>query len=214
MRSCGTDPRRGSRAIAWRITAFAIGLALLAGGDLAAKGGPKSKQIVAITFHDLVGDAIQSDGMGSYEGTIESDGSLLLQARGKRSIYFDFNDCVPPPPGYFGGGCYSPFGSDGGAGEISDVTLTITGLPGEGESSAEAVAVFDFIEGGLKWRIWFTVVATRTEDGNGNVSYSVRRDDTFPVTPAYWSARGIGPGWYGGGGGWFLMPWGADASSP
>ena len=74
----------------------------------AAKGG---KAAVAITFDDLAGDAIQSDGLGTYEG--KQTGSTWVISTGNRTIYFDFSNTLTP-----GSLTYL-------SGEIENVTMTV-----------------------------------------------------------------------------------------
>jgi hypothetical protein len=177
---------------------------------LAARGGPKSEPALTITFHDLVDDGIQSDGKGSYEGTVESDGTLVLKVSKNRSLFFDFTECaVDHIPG--ADGCITPFGR-GGSGEISGVTLTVPGFAGEADTSSEAEALFEFVEGGAQWRVMTVVVVSRTSDGAGGVEYSVRTESDILAALSHFGARGIGPGYWTTTGE-FVMPWGVDATT-
>ena len=84
---------------------------------LLAKGKPTTTPAATVTFEDSAGDAIQSDGLGSYDAEIDS-GVVVLKTGKKRSIYFDFSTCLP---GLF---CQSPFGS-ADTGSVSNVTMTL-----------------------------------------------------------------------------------------
>ena len=104
-----------------RLMRLAVILAalFLAHSALAGKGG-KSSIPATIVFDDLAGDAIQSDGLGPYEGSVnDRDGSFVLQT-GARTLTVDF-------------------GGQSGPREISNVTLTVGSLDG-----ATAVAEIEY----------------------------------------------------------------------
>jgi hypothetical protein len=194
-----------------RLSALALVLALPLGNASAARGGKARTQSLKITFDDLADDAIQSDGRGTYDGTLDSDGALNLETHRKRSLFFELSDCQTPPE--WPDLCMTPFGTGGGSGEISGVSLRIPDFSGEADSASEGQATLEFVTKGQKWRITTTVIITRTADGEGGVLYSWRApgDEVDPIW--LYGARGIGPGGYFPVA-WFEMPWGGTAVAP
>ena len=85
-------------------------LAVLPHSVLAAKGG----NAITFAFDDLPGDAIRSDGLGSYAGSVQNrDGSFAI----KGSMFLDFS--MPTIAG-----ALQPFGPGEDSGIIDDISLT------------------------------------------------------------------------------------------
>ena len=158
----------------------------------AAKGGKRTT--ATILFDDFLDDAIQSDGLGAYDGFISSrDGSAVFST-GDRSLFIDFG---------FGAGPV----------EISDVTITVSSLDG-----TTATADFEFVW----WDVW-TIGVTTDWLVTMSVSVS-RSGDTYSLEFAsdaeiWWldrhrSSYGLGhrfgPVWELDG--IVEMPWGAEVS--
>jgi hypothetical protein len=128
---------------------IAVAAALLAatgGRAVAAKGG--NRTAATIVFDDLAGDAIRSDGLGAYDGSISRRGGTLVVDTRDRSLTFDF------------GWAESPH-------EIPDVTITVSSL-----DEATATADFEFRwedlysrgEAADEWIVTMSVSVTRSGD--------------------------------------------------
>jgi hypothetical protein len=172
-----------------------------------ARGKPPSGTPATLTFEDLVDDAIQSDGYGSYSGSIES-GVLTLSTGKKRSIYFDFSNCYP---GY--SGCRSPFESSTD-GLVSNVTVTV--WLDDFTGSGYGTAGFEFNLSGEKFEL--AVVGLEVlefdEDGDGSIDrYGVASTDATQATLSSVVERGF-RGKYTGEYYFevFEMPWGAEVT--
>jgi len=101
---------------------FVCGALLLAATHaVQAASGNRPAQL-AMTFDDLSGDAITSDGLGSYNAKEGADGARTVRT-GTRTIHFDFSSPLTWwSVGPFG---YTP-GSPDDAGDIDNVTMTVT----------------------------------------------------------------------------------------
>ena len=94
---------------------------------LAGKAG-KGSSAVTVRFDDLLGDAIRSDGLGPYGGSVLSKDGSLKMSTGKRTMFFDFSKPVLA-------GSIQPFGADADSGHISSVSLVVVwGLDGPGDA--------------------------------------------------------------------------------
>lgn len=127
------------------VLAAIAALLATAGHAAAAKGGKVTP--ATIVFDDLVGDAIQSDGLGAYDGSINRDGSLVV-ATGRRSLVFDF--------GWYDG----PFAVD-------DVVITVSSLDAETATVTFEYRWYDFWARGDatdEWRVTMSVSVTQIGD--------------------------------------------------
>ena len=182
-------------------------LSLSANGVLAARGGkpePTTGTLATAVFDDLADDAIGSDGLGSYDATIEN-GTLTLSTGKKRGLFLDFSDCL-----HTLGSCDSPFGSSDSATK-SQVTMTLDLIDG--------TALIEFNGAGGEYLLASTVdVLAFDDDGNGSTDryvvdttgtaghalflYSKRGGRGLqPNTPRYW--------WQAD----FSMPWGIEVTT-
>ena len=182
-------------------TLFAAMLAvlLIAGAHtaLAAKGGKRATD--TILFDDYAADAVQSDGLGPYDGVHKRDGSFVF-ATGDRSMFFDFSLSVVS-------WSFAPFVD----GDIEDVTMTVDTL-----TETSAIVEFEFIgpdpagRGTTDWLLTMSVSVSQTNDsyilessGDAGLWYVYRTQST---------GRGVehryGPTWERAG--IFEMPWGAE----
>ena len=97
-------------------------MALWTNSAFAARGGkpqPTGTPNATLTFDDLLGDAIGSDGLGPYDATIEN-GTITLTTGKKRKLSFDFSTCL-------GGACED---STGSSTTDSSATMTVNLLKG------------------------------------------------------------------------------------
>jgi hypothetical protein len=130
-----------------RVLALAVFAALLFAAThtaFAAKGGKRTT--ATIGFDDYLDDAIQSDGLGAYDGFISSrDGSAVFTT-GDRVLSFDF-------------------GWGAGPVEVSDVTITVSSLDG-----TTATADFEFSwpspydTAATDWLVTMSVSVTQSGD--------------------------------------------------
>jgi len=181
-----------------RVLSLAVFAALLFAAThtaFAAKGG---KRITAtILFDDFLDDAIQSDGLGAYDGFISSrDGSAVFTT-GDRVLSFDFD---------------FSFGWGAGPFEISDVTITVSSLDG-----TTATADFEFSWPGpfgtdaTDYLVTMSVSVTQSGD-----TYSLEFDSDAEVwflerhRQSYGLGHRFGPVWELLG--IVEMPWGAEVS--
>ena len=176
-------------------------LVVLSAGVL-AKGKPAADAgtPATATFDDLSGDAIQSDGLGAYDATIDG-GVITLSTGRKRAVFFDFSDCLPDSDS-----CDGPFGSSS-SDEVSS-TLTIdldmgtarfefSGAGGEYLLHAEvAITGFDDDEDGVIDRY-----GIETEGGAGHGLFRLDKKGGRGSEPG--SSRYLLVGS-------FSMPWGIE----
>jgi len=164
---------------------------------LAARGQSQ----LAMTFDDLSGDAIQSDGLGAYDARDGKNGTRVLRT-GSRSLYFDFSS----PLTWW---AYTPFGYGVEVGEIDDVTMTVNLL-----DASSGIVEFEFagqdpdVGGTTDFRLTMSVSVSVS----GGTWYLEAASDA-ELTYLYQSSgpRGHGhfypPSWERAG--IFAMPWGA-----
>jgi hypothetical protein len=183
-----------------RTLSLAVLAAVLAAGThtaLAAKGG--SRTTASVLFDDYVADAIQSDGLGPYDGVHKRDGSFIF-ATGDRSLFFDFSLSLVS-------WSFAPFGD----GEIEDVTMTVDML-----TETSAIVEFEFIgpdpegRGTTDWLLSMSVSVSQTND-----SYVLESSSEAVLWYLYRTqstGHGVehryGPTWERAG--IFEMPWGAE----
>ena len=183
-----------------RALAATVFAALLIAGThtaLAAKGGKRATD--TILFDDCTADAIQSDGLGPYDGVHKRDGSFIF-ATGDRSLFFDFSQSVVS-------WSFAPFGD----GEIEDVTMTVDTL-----TETSAIVEFEFVgpdpagSGTTDWLLTMSVSVSQTND-----SYVLESSSDAVLWYLYRTqstGRGVehryGPTWERAG--IFEMPWGAE----
>ncbi|MHC4960440.1 MAG: hypothetical protein ACYTGN_18990, partial [Planctomycetota bacterium] len=125
----------------------------LASVTVAAKGG-KAAVPATILFDDVLGDAIQSDGLGAYAGALNPRTGNFELSTGADELFFDFSVAVYP-------GATPPFQS----GYIDDVTLTVYAMDGAPGTSAPVTVWFEFVapapdgSGPTDWRLiqWMEV---------------------------------------------------------
>jgi hypothetical protein len=152
------------------LLALAAMLVATAGLSLAA---PPTRATLA--FDDEVGDAIQSDGLGSYSGRFGGRNGDFTISTGEDSIYFDFSQDVSVT-------ALTPFGSAGDSGTIDGVDLTIDNLDGDAGTELLVSARFEFIapapdgSGPTDWRLWMTMRLERRDSSGDGVA------DTFVLT--------------------------------
>ena len=183
------------RNIWGRVLSLAVLAALPFGAThtaFAAKGGKQTP--LTILFDDFVDDAIQSDGLGPYDGFIKNrDGSAVFST-GDRSLSIDF-------------------GWGAGPVEIADVTITVSSLDG-----TTATADFEFVwpdpfttDANTDWLVTMSVSVSRSGD-----TYSLEFASDAEV---WWLNRHrashrlghrFGPVWELEG--IVEMPWGAEVS--
>ena len=136
---------------------------LSANGVLAARGGkPQTGTPATLTFDDLQGDAIQSDGLGAYAATIENQ--VLTVAIGKkRSLFLDFSTCLS-------GLCGSPFGtSTSGTTPNPTMTVWLQDTPDDGTSTA----VIEFKAAGKYMMAMNGLISRFDDDGDGTIDHYV-----------------------------------------
>jgi hypothetical protein len=176
-------------------------LALLSAGVL-AKGKPQPEPGTnsTLTFDDLSSDAIQSDGLGAYEASLDS-GVITLSTGKKRALWFDFSDCLTHP------NCDSPFGAST-TGSPPNVTVTVDLLLGS--------AIIEF-SGGGDYLVSVTGLTIREfdDDSDGATDrYAIESGGVAQHALFLYSkrgGRGMQPGtgryWWQGD---FSMPWGIE----
>jgi len=99
------------------LSLFVCAALLLTAAHAVQAANGRSQTQLAMTFDDLSGDAIQSDGLGAY-GARESKGTRVVRT-GSRSLYFDFSSSLT-------WWSFGPFGYGVETGEIDSVTMTVT----------------------------------------------------------------------------------------
>jgi len=164
----------------------------------AARGGQKQTGTPAIAaFDDLEGDAIQSDGLGPYDATIQ-DGVITVKASRNRAIWFDFSDPLWADS-------ETPFGS-ATSGSVANATLSV--YPDYG------TATFD-LDG--KYSLSCAVDVTEIDDDNDGIVDRYLVEPTSIDGHSLWKTvaprggRGVEPGserWEFLG--QFSMPWGIE----
>jgi len=176
-------------------------LALTAGIAVAARKSTEPTGTPAtLTFDDLDGDAIRSDGQGPYDATI--DGDILSLATGTgRGLYFDFSNRLAGSGG-------TPFGS-ADSGTASNVTMTV--------NLAQAYATFAFNGAGGQHLLDVTGLEIDAFDDNGDTvpdRYVISttgdaQHDAFVLVKKGGRGREPGSAWYEWQGS-FSMPWGIE----
>ena len=186
-----------TQRLLWLAIAAAI---LFPSAGVLARGKPAAGTPATLTFDDLAGDAIRSDGLGPYTASLEN-GVIRLATGKKRSIHFDFSTCLP---GY--SNCKSPFGLSS-SDTISSVTAEI-GVRNGG-------ALFAFTISGEKFElnVWPLAVREIDDDDDGVTDRYVveSTDQTQAVldSEASHGPRGTVQGDYYG---VFSMPWGIEVT--
>lgn len=169
-----------------RTLALAAVLApLLAAPPSALAGRGEKTTPVTVVFDDVLGDAIQSDGLGPYGGSLRSRDGRLTVDTGARSLYVDI--------GYISG-----------PRRIFGMTMTVSGLEG---ATATAVFTYDTGEEGLELTMTVSVarsgdayVLAPTSDAEVWVATYERRIGRNPnVGKLVWTFLGYRE-----------MPWGAE----
>jgi hypothetical protein len=135
------------------LTACAALLFATTHAAFAARGG--NNPPATLTLDDLEGDAIQSDGLGAYEGRQTRDGTRIIST-GSRTIYFDFSKGTT-------WWSTAPFDTGADAGEIDRVTMTVILL-----DATTGTVEFEF--------------NGPDPDGKGNTDYSLTM--SVSVTPS------------------------------
>ena len=176
-------------------------LSLSADGVLAARGGkPQPTGTPAtLTFDDLLGDAIRSDGLGSYDATIEN-GVITLSTGKKRKLFYDFSTCLGIDLRF----CDGPFGSTTGTAATSmwvDLATGTAGFKFNGSGGEQLLSVgglsigqFDDNDDGTIDRY---VIETTGVAGHG-LYRLIKRGGRYRGFPRY-EFRGT-----------FSMPWGFE----
>jgi len=165
-------------------------------GALAGKPEPTTGTPATAVFDDLAGDAIRSDGNGSYDATIEDD--IITIATGKkRNLSFDFSTCLF-------GDCTGPFVSS------TNATLTVRLLAD--------TAFIEYTGGGGEHALLAAVeISAFDDDDDGTTDRYVietsgeSRHSLFRRTKA--GGRGVEPGhermlWIAD----FSVPWGVEVT--
>lgn len=179
----------------------------------AARSAPKSPAVM--TFDDLLGDTIRSDGLGPYEASFSGRDQDFVLSTGKRELFFDFSMPTSGPGD-------TPFEGEA-AGWISGVTLTIHLLGNLAPGSGFANGTLEFHapapdgSGPALWQMDFQGATDRVDvdlDGEPDVIFvegtlgNLRWwDGSKHQGPGGRGGRGAATGWTAAG--WFNMPWGA-----
>jgi hypothetical protein len=196
-----------------RITLIALAFAA---ATVAAKGG-KAAVPVTILFDDVAGDAIQSDGLGAYTGTVSPRTGDFELATGADELFFDFSVAIYP-------GATPPFQS----GLLDGVTMTVYAMDGAPGTSSPVTVRFEFVapapdgSGPTDWRLtlWMNLSRSDTDGDGATDTYVLEHPGEYyanlawltdPETPSTTGPRRGPPykddGWRAGG--TFDMVWGA-----
>jgi len=195
----GTAMKRSNYLTFFSLLAGAILLAAATHTAMAAKGAGKIQ--LAMAFDDLSGDAIQSDGLGSYDAREGNQGTRVVRT-GTRTIHFDFSS----PLTWWS---VSPFGYGTDSGDIDNVTLTVTLI-----DSSSGMVVFEFSGedpdsgGTTDFRLTMSVAISVSGDAwfleaTSDADLQYLWQSSGPrghghLYPPSWESAGI-----------FAMPWGA-----
>lgn len=198
--------------------AAAVALLALTAHTAPGKGGGKNTTPPAtLTFDDVAGDAITSDGLGPYDASVAVEyRSVTLSIKKGRSLFLDFSDCNHAA----NLSCEGVFGSDSTSGEVSSaITLTLYGLEGAPNTTDQVGAYLEFQNSGGKWELasLITVYRLADDDGDGVADNFVLEDTGEAPTwlGKFFSQRSP----FSNNGGYiehgsFFMPWGATLHLP
>ena len=201
--------------------AAAIAILTITAHTAPGGGGGKNRPKATLTFDDLPGDAIQSDGLGPYEVTVEQevdriygDEETVVSLGKKQALFFDFSDCDESA----NLSCEGPFGPDTTSAEVVDVTIRfrqdLLGAPGT-TGRVGVRFVFRTVEG--QWRLTSVADVHRFDDDNDGVAdrYVIEDDGTSSWSlTKFVNRRGFGGGANYIPHGKFFMPWGATLRLP
>jgi len=162
-----------------RFLACALAMLFVATGHAAAA---RAHTAVTITFNDLSGDGIRSDGLGGYAGTVGGRNGTLRMSTGEDSLFFDFSNAVYP-------GAVTPFGSVATSGYLSGVDMTADYVDGDAGTSGWVLVLFSFVapapdgSGPTDWVLSMWMVVDRQDTSGDGLA------DTFvlsrPVADPY-----------------------------
>jgi hypothetical protein len=135
-----------------------IVLAWLVASPPADAAKPGSGSNAVLSFGDASGDAIASDGLGSYPATV--DGALItLEVSRKRGIDLDFSVCAPGSSS-----CDGPFTQGAVTGTVFGAKLTAAAT----ETPYTDWVMLEFNADGGMWRLELFGVDTTPLDTNGD----------------------------------------------
>jgi hypothetical protein len=147
-----------------RVMAGALAALIVVAAHATAAKGAKGRGTVAVSFDDAFGDGIQSDGYGTYTGTVGGRNGTFKMSTGEDSLFFDFSHPIYK-------GLITPFGSDGDSGLVSGVDVSADYVDGDPGTSGLTFVVFDFVapnpdgSGPTDWRLSMWMVVDR-QDAN------------------------------------------------
>ncbi|MHC4953049.1 MAG: hypothetical protein ACYTGZ_04105 [Planctomycetota bacterium] len=177
-------------------------------------GGNNNPPPATIEFDDLAGDAIQSDGNGPYDVSVESDDyETILSFTKKQEIWFDYSDCDPVE----GLSCEGPFGPDATSDHVGGATIHIP-TPRNGVGVTDSVGIafyFQTAEG--RWKLQTIADVTPYDDDDDGAIDRLVIEHYGTSSSKFF--EGIGQR-RGPGGftflehGRFFMPWGAEILIP
>ncbi|MHC4954841.1 MAG: hypothetical protein ACYTGZ_13225 [Planctomycetota bacterium] len=158
--------RHAAAGRVFQLALFAALLCVATHTALAGKAG-KGSSAVTVRFDDLLGDAIRSDGLGPYGGSVLSKDGSLKMSTGTRTMFFDFSKPLLA-------GSIQPFGAGTDSGHISKVSLVVDwGLDGPGDAvnlEFQFVAPAPDGSGPTDWRISSDIGVTRKDTTGDGVA--------------------------------------------
>jgi hypothetical protein len=197
--------------------AAAIALLALTAHTAPGKGGGKDRPAPAtLEFDDIEGDAIQSDGLGDHDVSIEQDGLVTRISLGKKQeLFFDFSDCDDSA----NLSCEGPFGPDTTSDYVAGVTfaLVTSELDGAPNTSGRVGLSIGFRTPEGNWGLGRAVDVYRFDDDDDGVVDRYVFDNpgtNSDLLSKFFSRRGIGSGAHYLPHGRFFMPWGATLRIP
>jgi hypothetical protein len=207
------------------VVAAIVTLSLTAHTAPGGNGGGKNKPKGTLTFDDLAGDAIQSDGLGPYEASATEEeygafAEIVVSLTNRQEIWLDFSDCDP----IAGLSCDGPFGPAATSDYVAGVTIDFRIRAPEPGVTDRVNVSFGFQTSEGKWSLATVAEVTPYDDDNDGAidRYGIDHDGTTSskLFEGLRVRRGQGPfpdlpdGFAYVERGRFFMPWGATLELP
>lgn len=188
-----------------RLLALLAAAALLLSPLGVADAGPGGgRTALTLTFDDLPGDMIRSDGLGGYDAR-ESPAGAFVVSTGKRAVHFDFSNALT-------WWSFAPFEGGAVSGDIDSISMTVSLVDATSGTVTFEFTGPDFDHGGTTdYSLSMAVSVSQSGDtyyleaaSEAELLYLYQQSGirgNGHLWPPCWERAGI-----------FDMPWGAQVS--